>query len=214
MTQYGNHAALMDRVYRGQRHIYDLTRKYYLFGRDRLIGELACRPGHAVLELGCGTGRNLQLIARRWPGVTCHGLDISSEMLKNARKRLGTSGRLALGDATRFDARALFGREGFDRVVLSYALSMIPGWERTVALGLDCLAPGGSLHIVDFGGQERLPFWFRSALRAWLAKFHVSPRDSMRELLGEQCRRVGASLEFRSLFRGYAVVATARKPRS
>ena len=35
------HAALMDRVYRRQRYIYDLTRKYYLFGRDRMIRELA-----------------------------------------------------------------------------------------------------------------------------------------------------------------------------
>ena len=26
-------AALMDGIYRGQRHIYDMTRKYYLFGR-------------------------------------------------------------------------------------------------------------------------------------------------------------------------------------
>ena len=27
-------AALMDRMYRHQRHIYDLTRKFYLLGRD------------------------------------------------------------------------------------------------------------------------------------------------------------------------------------
>ncbi|HEY0281515.1 MAG TPA: hypothetical protein VGC27_02700 [Rhizomicrobium sp.] len=32
-----NHAALMDEIYRHQRYVYDLTRKYYLFGRDRLI---------------------------------------------------------------------------------------------------------------------------------------------------------------------------------
>ena len=30
-------AALMDRIYRRQRHVYDLTRKYYLLGRDELI---------------------------------------------------------------------------------------------------------------------------------------------------------------------------------
>ena len=32
-----NHAALMDGVYRWQRHVYDVTRKYYLLGRDRMI---------------------------------------------------------------------------------------------------------------------------------------------------------------------------------
>ncbi|GGN47835.1 O-methyltransferase [Novosphingobium indicum] len=173
-----DHAALMDRVYRGQRHIYDATRKYYLFGRDRLIRELDCRPGMAVLEVGCGTGRNLELIGRQWSGVRCHGLDISSEMLKNARKRLGTSGALALGDATDFDAPALFGREGFDRVVLSYALSMIPDWQAALERAAAALAPGGELHVVDFGDCSGMGF-LRHGLDAWLARFHVSPRRDL-----------------------------------
>lgn len=190
-----NHAALMDKVYRGQRHIYDATRKYYLFGRDRLIEELACRPGHAMLELGCGTGRNLQLIARRWPGVSCHGLDISSEMLKSARKRLGTSGRLALGDATRFDALALFEREGFDRAVLSYALSMIPAWEAALEHAASALAPGGSLHVVDFGDLEGLPSPFRAILRRWLARFHVTPRTELETVGARIAREQGLGFE-------------------
>ncbi|TIM21480.1 MAG: SAM-dependent methyltransferase, partial [Mesorhizobium sp.] len=56
-----NHAELMDGVYRWQRHIYDLTRKYYLLGRDRLIDGLDVPVGGTVLELGCGTGRNIIL---------------------------------------------------------------------------------------------------------------------------------------------------------
>lgn len=190
-----DHAALMDKVYRGQRHIYDATRKYYLFGRDRLIGELGCRPGHAVLELGCGTGRNLQLIARRWPGVACHGLDISSEMLKNARKRLGMSGRLALGDATRFDARELFGRVGFDRVVISYALSMIPGWEAALERAATALAPGGSVHVVDFGQLDGLPSPLRAVLCRWLAHFHVTPRSELSTVAARIAREHGLGLE-------------------
>ena len=38
-------AALMDRIYRRQRHIYDASRKFYLLGRDELIAELAARLG-------------------------------------------------------------------------------------------------------------------------------------------------------------------------
>jgi S-adenosylmethionine-diacylgycerolhomoserine-N-methlytransferase len=45
----------------------------------------------------------------------------------------------------------------------------------------------------------------RSALRAWLAKFHVSPRDSLREVLESECRRAGANLGFDTLYRGYAI---------
>ena len=76
----------------------------------------------------------------------------------------------------------------------------------------NALAPGGSLHVVDFGRQERLPRWFRSALRAWLGKFHVSPRDDLAAELHRQARSAGMSLEFMPLYRGYAVHAVVRKP--
>src|SRR5215469_4205976 len=94
-----DHAALMDSVYRRQRYIYDFTRKYYLFGRDRLIRELALAPGARVVEVGCGTGRNLVQIARRYPEAKLFGLDASSEMLKSAThslKRAGLESRVAL----------------------------------------------------------------------------------------------------------------------
>ena len=52
-------AALMDRIYRRQRHVYDFTRKYYLLGRDELIERLAPPADSRVLEIGCGTARNL-----------------------------------------------------------------------------------------------------------------------------------------------------------
>ena len=211
-----NHAELMDGVYRVQRHFYDATRKYYLLGRDRMIAGLDVPPGGTVLELGCGTGRNIVLAARKYPQARYFGLDISTEMLLSARKaveREGISGKVFLrqGDATAFDAKELFGTETFDRVFISYALSMIPGWEKTIGLGLEALAPAGSLHIVDFGGQDRLPRWFRSGLRGWLGKFHVTPRDDLRELLESEAQQAGASLEFESLFRGYAVHAVMRR---
>jgi S-adenosylmethionine-diacylgycerolhomoserine-N-methlytransferase len=210
------HAALMDGVYRHQRHVYDLTRKYYLLGRDRLIEGLHVPPGGTVLELGCGTGRNLVRAAQRYPDARFFGIDISHAMLETASasiSRHGLSGRTALakGDATAFDASALFGQPAFDRVFISYALSMIPGWEKTVPAALAALTPGGSLHIVDFGQQERLPGWFRSGLRAWLAKFHVEPRDSLREVLESECQRTGASLSIQTLYRGYAVHAVVTR---
>lgn len=210
----GTHAALMDGVYRHQRHIYDLTRKYYLLGRDRMIAGLDVPQGGTVLEIGCGTGRNLVLAARRYPDGRLHGLDISAEMLRTAADSLAReaiAGRLAEADATDFDAPALFGRASFDRVFISYALSMIPGWERAVSRGLQCLAPGGALHIVDFGSQERLPRWFRDGLRSWLGRFHVSPRDNLREELERQATAAGMHVEFETLYRGYAVRAVVRK---
>lgn len=189
-----NHAALMDEVYRGQRHIYDFTRKYYLFGRDTLIAGLAAKPGMRVLEVACGTGRNLAKIGKAWPGVRLFGLDISAEMLKSARAALGAEARLGEGDACAFDSQALLGEPAFERIVLSYSLSMIPDWEGALDHAAGQLAPEGALHIVDFGDLAGLPRPFAAALRAWLAKFHVEPRAAMPQVAARIAAARGLSL--------------------
>lgn len=202
-----DHATRMDAIYGWQRHFYDLTRKYYLLGRDRLIRDLDVPAGGAVLELGCGTGRNLAAAGVRYPDARLYGLDISDEMLKSARRNLrGVQGRsqVAQGDATRFDAQALFGRDGFERVFLSYTLSMIPDWQAAIEAGLDALAPGGRLHVVDFGQQRRLPRWFRTMLRRWLARFDVTPRADLMDQCKRLAARRGLRCEVRSLYRDYA----------
>ena len=68
-TSSNNHANLMDGMYRYQRHIYDLTRKYYLFGRDRTIAHLNVPLNGSLLEVGCGTGRNMLLAHRHFPSA-------------------------------------------------------------------------------------------------------------------------------------------------
>ncbi len=183
----GGHGALMDNVYKGQRHIYDLTRKYYLFGRDTLIDGLNAGPGMRVLEVACGTGRNLAKVGKAWPGVRLYGLDISAEMLKNARKALGADAQLGEGDACAFDPDTVFGEDalsdaGFDRIVLSYSLSMIPDWEGALAHAASQLAPGGELHIVDFGDLTGMPGPLQRMLHHWLAKFHVQTRSALPEV--------------------------------
>lgn len=174
-----DHAALMDRIYRGQRHIYDATRKYYLFGRDRMIANLDCRPGDAVLEIACGTGRNLAKVAKRWPGVDLYGIDISREMLTSAGKALGAKATLAVGDACGFDPAETLGHPTFDRVILSYCLSMIPDWTAALDQAASLLAPGGSVHIVDFDDLSGMPWPLAGGLRSWLATFHVAPRADL-----------------------------------
>lgn len=182
------HAALMDRVYKGQRHIYDLTRKYYLFGRDTLIDGLNARAGMRVLEVACGTGRNMAKIGKSWPHVRLFGLDISEEMLKNARRAVGDDAILRTGDACAFNAEELFCEARFERVVLSYSLSMIPDWEGALEQAAAHLAPGGELHVVDFGDLTGLPGPLEKGLHAWLAKFHVQTRSQ----LPEACERIAA----------------------
>ena len=208
----GDHADLMDAVYRRQRHIYDATRKFYLLGRDPLIDGLNPPDGGAVLEIACGTGRNLIAVAKRWPRAQAFGFDISQAMLATARAnvaRARLSGRIALaqGDAAAFDPAALFGRAAFDRVVISYALSMIPAWRAAIAAALAALKPSGELHVVDFGDQALWPAPLRAALRRWLAAFEVSPRDDLRAALDEASARHGRSVAFAPKYRRYAALA-------
>lgn len=198
-----NHAALMDEVYRGQRHIYDLTRKYYLFGRDTLIAGLGARPGMRVLEVACGTGRNLAKVGKAWPGARLFGLDISAEILKSAAASLGTKARLGQGDACSFDPQSVLDEAAFDRIILSYSLSMIPDWERALDHAAGLLAPHGQLHIVDFGDLHGLPGPFRTMLRAWLARFHVAPRTALPAAATRIAHARGLRLETRHGPLGY-----------
>ena len=209
-------AQLMDRMYRRQRHIYDLSRKSYLLGRDEAIAGLGARPGDRVLEIGCGTGRNLVKLARAYPGAHLFGLDVSREMLASAAAavtRAGFSARVALGrgDATAFDPETLFGRAEFERVMISYTLSMIPPWRDALERALDVLSPGGSLHLVDFGDCAGLPGPFRTGLRRWLAAFDVTPRDGLGAALQTLTAERGLTCAIDNRFRGYAVLAVARR---
>lgn len=207
------HSRLMDRVYRRQRHFYDVTRKYYLLGRDRLILGLDLSNGQSLLEVGCGTGRNLAVAADHYPDARLFGLDISAEMLATARKNLSgeaTEPVLKRLDATNFTPADL-GERGFDRIMISYALSMIPEWEKTVTASLAALNPGGSLHIADFGQQERLPRWFGRLLRAWLRQFHVTPRADLESVLRGAIEGGPYALTFIQHARGYAWLAIIRR---
>lgn len=203
------HAVLMDRIYRSQSGIYDLTRKYYLLGRDQLIEALDPPPGGRVLEIGCGTARNLVRAAKVWPEAEFYGFDISSEMLKAARKNLAHSGlkdRITLfhGDAENPALAMPLTVRTFDRIFLSFCLSMIPDWQGAIRQALTLLAPGGELHIVDFGQSENLPPPFRSLLLQWLALFHVEPRRHLRSFLTELDAEIGTKSEFIRLYRGYS----------
>ncbi|MGF6155975.1 S-adenosylmethionine-diacylgycerolhomoserine-N-methyltransferase [Ensifer sp. KUDG1] len=216
MQQAGiSHARRMDHMYRYQRHFYDLTRKYYLFGRDTLIREMNPASSASVLEVGCGTGRNLALIGRCFPSARLFGLDISQEMLTSADAKLNRGGNrratLRVADATDFNP-AIFDESGFDHIVISYSLSMIPDWQKAIDAAIAALNPGGSLHIADFGQQERLPTSFRRALHGWLNRFHVTPRERLFDVLREKARENGADLERRAIGRGYAWLAVYHRP--
>ncbi|MDF1792922.1 MAG: class I SAM-dependent methyltransferase [Thalassobaculaceae bacterium] len=206
----------MDDMYRLQRHIYDLSRRYYLLGRDLLIEELDLQPDETACEIGCGTGRNLVLMARRYPLARLMGLDASTEMLRSATAKIARAGladRIPLvhGFAERFDPASAFRLDQpLDRIVFSYSLSMIPPWRESIDHALRSLKPGGQVHIVDFGDQADLPRWFRRMLFWWLDLFGVHARPELIGYLRELKASGRAEVDIRPVHRGYAFRADLR----
>ncbi|MBM4021676.1 MAG: class I SAM-dependent methyltransferase [Planctomycetes bacterium] len=214
-------AADMDRMYRLTRHVYDVTRAYYLLGRDRLLDRVPTGPGTATCEVGCGTARNLIKLARRpQPGLLC-GLDASQEMLTTAAASIARAGgpaagiepiRLRQGLAERLDAAAMFGcPEPFDTIFFSYCLSMVPTWPGAIEAALDNLRPGGLLLIVDFWDQRNLPRFFAAGLTRWLSLFHVHYRPEVHDALVNLGVSGRVDVSFESICRRYAYLAAIVK---
>ena len=208
--------ARMDRMYRRQRYVYDLTRRYYLLGRKDLIEGLRPPAGGSILEVGCGTASNLIAAAKLYPTARLYGFDISREMLATAGQSVASRGlagrtKLTEGDATAFDCQVLFGEPVFDQIFTSYTLSMIPNWPAVLDEMARHLAPGGSIHIVDFGDCAGLPRLAKTALYGWLGKFDVSPRQNLHAIVSTACDRARLQMKYQSLFGGYAQIAILRQ---
>jgi S-adenosylmethionine-diacylgycerolhomoserine-N-methlytransferase len=164
--------------------IYDATRWSFLFGRDQILGDLAsCRAApRRILEVGCGTGRNLEKLAARFPDAALTGLDLSADMLRLARRKLAPYGTRLSWLQRAYDAPVAQDRP-FDLVLFSYSLSMFnPGWESAITAALADLEVGGCIGVVDFHSSS-LP-WFRK----WMQLNHVRMEGHLLPWLKQNCR--------------------------
>jgi S-adenosylmethionine-diacylgycerolhomoserine-N-methlytransferase len=179
------HRAFLDRYYRLAHHVYDLSRKYYLFGRDGVLERLLAGDWTTLVELGPGTGRNLVRLHRRRPDALLGGLEASEVMRAHARRRCPWA-RIDPGFAEDGNLGAVLGAPP-QRILVSYALSMFTDPDRAISNARRHLAPGGEIWVVDFSDLAGLPPRPRRAMRRFLAAFHV------RAVPDELLRRHGAS---------------------
>lgn len=158
----------VQRFYRHQARLYDLTRWAFLYGRQRAIELLSLRPHSRVLELGCGTGLNFRHILTHLDPNKGRlvGVDFSEDMLRRAARRVAAHDwrniTLLQGDAEHLSLN-----EQFDGILFAYSLSMIPDWQVALERARQHLQPGGRLVVLDFGRFNR---WGPLAplARAWL----------------------------------------------
>jgi S-adenosylmethionine-diacylgycerolhomoserine-N-methlytransferase len=158
----------MQRYYKIHAAIYDMTRWSFLLGRAALLNRLPfntnTRKVRFLWEVGCGTGHNLNWLARNYPEVQIEGVDVSEDMLSIARKGLSKTkngAKLHLGS---YEQNGVRPATPPDVVLFSYALTMFnPGWQFAIQCAKEDLAPGGRIAIVDFHNSP--VGWFKRWMR-------------------------------------------------
>ena len=146
-----DHAQRMEDFYGGQAEDYDRFRERLLPGREALFRSIPIPDGGVWVDLGGGTGANLQSIEGQLHRLRkVYVVDLSASLLEVARGRALARGwrnvETVHDDATRF--RPAEGE--VDVVTFSYALTMIPDWYAAVSNAKAMLKPGGAMGVVDF----------------------------------------------------------------
>jgi S-adenosylmethionine-diacylgycerolhomoserine-N-methlytransferase len=163
----------MSGYYAWQSRIYDATRWAFLFGRDAILEDVRLKPGDTVVEIGCGTGRNLAGILKRvGSSGEVFAVDCARPMLERCAERIR---RKAWNNVRLIDRE--YGLTpvtagSADVVLMSYSLSMIPDWERIVDCAARELKPKGRIGVVDFRlGNDATAI---AGFEQWMTRNHVS----------------------------------------
>lgn len=178
-----DHAARMENFYAGQAEAYDDFRKRLLKGRQELWDRIQPPPGAIWVDMGGGTGANLDYFGDRLNSLSkVYVLDLSHSLLEVAKKRIAAKGwtnvETVEADATTFRPPSLV-----DVVTFSYSLTMIPDWFAAIENAKAILKPGGLIGVVDFYVSRKFPSdglarhrWFtRTFWPTWFAMDNVFP---------------------------------------
>jgi S-adenosylmethionine-diacylgycerolhomoserine-N-methlytransferase len=177
------HQERLESFYAGQANDYDAFRKKLLHGREELYQALETPADGVWVEMGAGTGSNLEFLGDRIRILRqVHLVDLSSSLLQVAGERIQqnhwTHAATHVEDVTTFSLA-----ESADVVTFSYSLTMIPDWFAAIENALRLLKPGGTIGVVDFyvsrkhpaPGFVRHPWWTRSFWPVWFGNDNVHP---------------------------------------
>jgi SAM-dependent methyltransferase len=119
----------------------------------QLAGHADLRPGQRVLEIGCGTGNLALLVKRLRPDVEVVALDPDPRALARAGRKARRAGLPVRFDRG-FAEELPYPDASFDRILSAFMFHHLEPTRREDALRevSRALRPGGSLHLLDFGG--------------------------------------------------------------
>lgn len=153
-----DHASRLDSFYSGQAQAYDDFRRRLLQGRERLWESLGVEDGATWVDMGGGTGANLEYFGTAIERLKrVYVVDLSESLLDVAQKRIETRGWRNVV-AVKADATTFQPEDGpVDVVTFSYSLTMIPDWFAAVDNALQMLRSGGRMGVVDFYVARKYP---------------------------------------------------------
>jgi ubiquinone/menaquinone biosynthesis C-methylase UbiE len=135
--------------------IYDPLQRLLGMGsvHRQLVDQARIQPHQRVLEIGCGTGNLVNPIKRLHLGAEVVGIDPDPKTLARAQRKAGRealSVQLDRGFAEELPYPDVF----FDRVLSALMFHHLGSEEKEKTLdeARRVLKPGGSLHLLDFGG--------------------------------------------------------------
>ncbi|HUW80801.1 MAG TPA: class I SAM-dependent methyltransferase [Acidocella sp.] len=151
--------------------------------RQETVAAVNRATGEQVLEVGVGTGLALPLYsaAKR---VT--GIDLSSEMLLQARDRADGLGLHNVDALLEMDAQATSFADGqFDIAVAMFVASVVPDPRALVAELRRVVKPGGTILFVNHFAQDRgLVWWVERALAPASAQLGWHPDFRLGHMFG------------------------------
>jgi ubiquinone/menaquinone biosynthesis C-methylase UbiE len=191
---------------------------YYLLGfrefayRKIGIKALNLKKGDTVVEIGCGTGLNFSLLRKQvGPKGNIIGVDLTPEMLEEADKRIRRNGwqnvKLVQSDAALYSFP-----EHIDGIISTFAITLVPEYDRVIQKGAAALSPNARFVIVDFKKPDKWPMWMIKLFVILTRPFGVS-LDIADRHPWESVARYMTIVEFRELYFGalYMCVGEALK---
>lgn len=180
-------------AYRRWAGIYDMVfGGICLFARRRAVELVNRLPGARVLEVGVGTGLALP---RYLPTKRITGIDLSAEMLAQAKKRVAEEKLANVEALYEMDAEATdFEDDSFDIAVAMFVASVVPHPRALLAEMRRVVRPGGNILFVSHFAAERGPRWWiertmapASRALGWHPDFFMealfTPEDVVRSLI-------------------------------